>query len=221
VAAQVPVVDAGGGPLPCELLAVMGDTPRAVTYLAEQTWPVRRLVTLKLFKDSGLSSGLGTGSYAASALRHPNIAHVIESGLVAGQPYVMTEYLAGGPITRCYDQHHLDLRRRLEALVAISSALECAHSRNVLHGRVTTSNVLCAGPPTFSARLVDFHPGATRGDVRIDLDGVLAVAGALLLSPVIWRDARTDAALNRGLQDLQEHVRSAGDLRQGFERLTP
>ena len=36
---------------PCELLSVIGETPRATTFLAEQTWPLRRLVAFKLFKD--------------------------------------------------------------------------------------------------------------------------------------------------------------------------
>jgi serine/threonine protein kinase len=223
VAAQVPVPDAGDEPLPCELLAVMGDTPRAVTYLAEQNWPVRRLVTLKLFKpgwqDRDPRRDAGTGRHATSALRHPNIAYVVESGLLGDQPYVMTEYLAGGPITRCYDQHHLGLGRRLEALVAMSSALEFAHSHDVVHGRVSPSNVLCVGRSPFTVRLVDFESGGPRGDVRNDLDGVLVVAGTLLLSPGASRDQRTDAAVSRALDDLGKRVQSARDLRQAFERL--
>jgi serine/threonine protein kinase len=211
----------GGEPLACELLAVMGESPRAVTYLAEQTWPVRRLVTLKVFKNRGPFPDSGSGRHAASALRHPNIAHVIESGLVADQPYVMTEYLAGGPITRCYDHHHLGLGHRLEALAAMSSALEFAHSHEVVHGRVTASNALCVGGAPFTVRLVDFGSSGTSRDVRIDLDGVLAVARALLLSPMASRDPRTDAALTRALQELEERVQSAGDLRQAFESLIP
>jgi serine/threonine protein kinase len=223
VAAQVPVPDAGDEPLPCELLAVMGDSPRAVTYLAEQTWPVRRLVTLKLFKPGWKNSDprrdAGTGHHATSALRHPNIAYVVESGVLGDQPYVMTEYLAGGPVTRCYDQHHLGLGPRLEALVAMSAALEFAHSHDVVHGRVSTSNALCVGRSPFAVRLVDFESGATSGDVRIDLDGVLAVAGTLLFSPVASRDPRTDAAVSHALDDLGKRVQSARDLRQAFERL--
>ena len=198
--AHVPVPDAGDEPMPCELLAVMGDTARAVTYLAEQTWPVRRLVTLKLFKPGWKHSGpgrdAGTGHHAAGALRHPNIAYVVESGVLGDQPYVMTEYLAGGPITTCYDRQHLGLGRRLEALAAISAALEFAHSRDVLHGRITASNLLCEGRPPFTARLTDFDSGGA-ADVRIDLDGVLVVAGTLLLSPVASSDRRTQADVAR------------------------
>jgi serine/threonine protein kinase len=218
VAAQVPVPDAGDEPLPCELLAVMGDSPRAVTYLAEQTWPVRRLVTLKLFKNSDPGRG-PSASHATSALRHPNIAYVVESGVLGDQAYVMTEYLAGGPVTRCYDHHHLGLGRRLEALAAISGALEFAHSRGVVHGRVSASNALCVGPSPFTVRLVDFESGATSGDVRSDLDGVLALAGTLLLSPVASTDQRTHADGTRALNGLGERVQSARDLRQAFERL--
>ena len=42
----------------------------------------------------------------------------------------MTEYLAGGPVTRCYDQHRLGLSRRLEGLIAMSSAVEFARDRH-------------------------------------------------------------------------------------------
>jgi serine/threonine protein kinase len=217
VAANVPA-DAGDGPLPCELLAVMGDSPRAITYLAEQTWPVRRLVTLKLFKP-GWKSSAGAGHHATSALRHPNIAYVVESGVLGDQPYVMTEYLAGGAVTRCYDQHHLGLRPRLEALMGMSAALELAHSHQVVHGRISASNALCVGRSPFTVRLVDFESGGTSGDIRSDLDGLLAVAGTLLLSPVASRDPRTDAAVSRGLHDLGQRVQSARDLRLAFERL--
>ena len=158
-----------------------------------------------------------TLAHAAGALRHPNIAYVVESGVLGDQPYVMTEYLAGGPITTCYDRQHLGLGRRLEALASISAALEFAHSRDVLHGRITASNLLCEGRPPFTARLTDFDSGG--GNVRIDLDGVLVVAGTLLLSPVASSDRRTAAAVTRALNGLGVRVRSARDLRQAFERL--
>jgi serine/threonine protein kinase len=216
------VPDARDAPLPCELLAVMGETARAVTYLAEQTWPVRRLVTLKLFKTGWKHVGPGrdadTGHHPAGALRHPNIAYIVESGVLGDQPYVMTEYLAGGPITTCYDRQHLGLGHRLEALSAISAALEFAHSRDVLHGRITASNVLCEGRPPFTARLSDFD-SSPNGDVRIDVNGVLTVAGTLLLVPVGSGGRGTPAVVTRALNVLNEHMPSARGLRQAFERL--
>jgi hypothetical protein len=222
VGVEIPSPVAGGDPLPCELLAVIGDTPRAVTYLAEQMWPVRRLVALKLFKTGGDSDRPPAARHAQSALRHPHIGYVLERGRLGRLPYVMTEYLAGGAVTSCHDRHHLGVASRLEALSAMCAALEFAHARGFLHGRVNESNVLCEGRSPFNVRVTDFESGdaETAGPglvhaarVRVDLDGAVNLARSLLRIPA------APPSLQRIVQECGGRARSAQELCEAFERL--
>jgi hypothetical protein len=204
---------------PCELLSIIGDSRRATTFLGEQTWPVRRLVALKLFKAQ-----LPQGADAAPLLpRHPAIAPVLENGLLGGRPYLMTSYLAGGTLPECYDRHRLGARARISALIVIAEALSAAHAHGVAHGRLTASNLLCEPQPPFAVRIVDFEP-ATRarpGDAefdvlrRADVAGVVDVAGTLLRSSFAEVPAEVDVATE--LRRVRSRETSA-DLRDALER---
>jgi hypothetical protein len=209
-------------PLPCELLAVLGDTPRAVTYLADQRWPVRRLVALKLCRQGCYPDRVRAAGQAERALRHPNIGCVLERGRLGRLPYVMSEYLAGGAVTSCHDRHHLGIASRLEALSAMCAALEFAHARGIIHGHVSESNVLCEGRWPFNVRVTDFQtddaetsgPGTAHvARVRVDLDRAVDLAVTLLRIP------SAPASLQRILQEDGGRARSAQELGQAFERL--
>lgn len=204
---------------PCELLSIMGETPRAVTTLGEQTWPVRRLVAFKVFKTAA-PAGLRRGSTATPPPRHPNIAPLLETGVIGGRPYVVTPYLAGGSLTHCHDRHRLGVRSRVTALLAVTDALTLAHSRGAAHGRLTPPNVLCQGQAPFDVQIVDFDAGVPptldfEERMRSDVDAVITLAETLLppalLPGVDLRrtfarmrlSARTATDLTGGLADLQ------------------
>lgn len=210
---------------PCELLSIMGDSSRATTFLGEQTWPVRRLVALKLFKDARLSP-----SAPSRIPRHPNIAPVLETGLLGGRHYMMTAYLAGGMLPTCYDRHRLGADARMVALVAIANALAVAHAKGVVHGRLTAANLLCEPHVPFAVQIVDFDAvspapsddGAWDALIRADLAALVVVAGTLLRSPLAQVPAAVD--LTTELRRVAS-ARRAADMRSDLEglaaRLTP
>ena len=192
---------------PCELLSVMGDTPRAVTFLAEQTWPVRRLVALKVFK---------TDVRRTEVPRHPNIAPVIERGRLGGRPYTVTPYLAGGSVIALSDRRRLDAAARLEALRSVLEGLAVAHGKVIAHGRIHASNVLCEPQAPFLVQLVDFDgPLPTEPTesfsalTRADLDALVALAEALL-RPTAGAGVDLPAAVRK----LRKAAHSAADLEQ-------
>ena len=174
---------------PCELLSIMGDSPRAMTFLGEQTWPVRRLVALKVLKDARLQH---MSAFAPPPLpRHPGIAPVLETGRLGGRPYVTTAYLAGGTLPTCYDRHRLGAGARMRALAGVAEALAVAHAKGSVHGRLAASNLLCEPRSPFAVRIVDFDVApAPSGDAefdmlaRADLAGIVRVAEDLLRSPI-------------------------------------
>ena len=210
---------------PCELLSLIGETPRATTFLAEQTWPLRRLVAFKLFKDNACCAWIRS-SEGIRLPRHPGIGHVIESGRIAGRTYVMTHYFAGGPITHCYDRHQVGLGARVEALVGVSAGLAFAHGHGIVHGHLAVTNELCEPRSPFVPRLVDFNnagsmpegdTGTLEAITRADLDGMIERATALLSSPIakVPRGFRLPDAM-RGLRAA---TRSADDLHDRLQHL--
>lgn len=183
---------------PCELLSVIGDSSRATTFLGEQTWPLRRLVALRLFKDGPEPNRSVLA--APRVPRHPAIAAVLEAGWLAGRSYVITPYLGGGMLPQCYDRHRLGAVARVDALVAIVDAIAFAHARGMTHGRLTPSNLLCESHPPYAVSILDFEPfsrvSPDQADLcelkRVDLAAVTRVAETLLRSPLAQMPARVD-----------------------------
>ncbi len=88
-------------------------------------------------------------------LDHPNIARLIDGGLIEARlPYLIMEYVPGVPITEYCRAHELDLKQRLELFTAVGEALQHAHRKMILHRDIKPSNVLVdeQGRP----RLLDF-----------------------------------------------------------------
>jgi serine/threonine protein kinase len=80
---------------------------------------------------------------AVSALRHPNIVHVIEVGSLPGvPPFVVMEMLEGRLLGERLAGHRtLTLEETVEIVKAVAAALQAAHSRGVIHGEVNPGNV--------------------------------------------------------------------------------
>ena len=209
---------------PCELLSLIGETPRATTFLAEQTWPVRRLVAFKLFKDDAFCPWIRSSEKPLP--RHVSIGHVIERGRIAGRTYVMTDYFGGGPITHCYDRHQLGWSARMEALVGVSAGLAFAHGHGIVHGHLTATNVLCEPRSPFVPRLVDFNnaaampegdPSTLDGITRADLDGMVDLTAALLSSPIA--KVPSGFRLLDAMRGLRAATRSAEDIHDRLQQL--
>ena len=206
--ADAPILSADEA-TPCDLLSIMGDTARAVTFLAEQTWPVRRLVAFKVFKTDVRQPELP---------RHLHIAPVLEWGRVGGRVYTMTPYFAGGSLIALSERHRLDTAARLTALLAVTDALAAAHADGIPHGRIQPSNVLCEPQAPFLVQIVDFarpEPAESAASVdaliRADLEGVITLADALLNS-----SARPGLDVPATLQQLRLSAGSARDLKKAF-----
>ena len=179
------LVDAEDSP-PCELLSIIGETPRAITFLGEQRWPVRRLVALKVLKTEGCSPDAVT-----RALRplpaHPAIAPILESGYMGGRPYVMTAFLGGGPVTHRYAHVATTVAARVQALVSLMDAVRFAHAHGLAHGRLVASNLLCEAHAPFAVQILDFECNARKAEAdvaietlrREDVDAVLGLAEVL------------------------------------------
>ncbi len=100
-------------------------------YLAEQ---LPRRVALKLIHWGGDPNETlrryELEREAMARFNHPAIAQVFDAGATAhGQPYIVLEYIPGEPITQYCDRRGLDLRSRLELLVAVCDGVATSNPR--------------------------------------------------------------------------------------------
>jgi non-specific serine/threonine protein kinase/serine/threonine-protein kinase len=133
-----------------------------VVYGAEQQYPVRRSVALKVIKP-GMDSEQVIARFEAvrqalALMDHPNIARVFDAGTTSsGRLYFVMEPVDGLPVTGYCEKHRLDLRARLELFVSICQAIQHTHQKGVIHRDIKPSNVLVTefdGKPV--PKVIDF-----------------------------------------------------------------
>ena len=144
------------------ILKVLGEGGMGIVYLAEQQYPVRRPVALKIIKP-GMDSKRVMARFEAEQqtlawLDHPNIAQVFEAGTTeSGCPFFVMEYVQGIPITDFCDRRKLNIQDRLHLFLVVCQAIQHAHQKGIIHRDIKPSNILVAeqdGHPT--PKIIDF-----------------------------------------------------------------
>ncbi len=133
-----------------------------VVYRAEQQYPVRRIVALKVIKP-GMDSEHVIARFEAerqalALMDHPHIARVLDAGTTpSGRLYFVMELVDGLPVTEYCGQHGLNLQQRLVLFISICQAIQHAHQKGVIHRDIKPSNILVAvydGKPV--PKVIDF-----------------------------------------------------------------
>ncbi len=91
---------------------------------------------------------------AASALNHPNIVAVYDTGWHEGVPYIVTELLEGETLAERMARGPLPLRRALECALQISSGLVAAHERGIVHRDLKPANLFLTSQG--AVKILDF-----------------------------------------------------------------
>ena len=91
---------------------------------------------------------------ALSKLDHPNIARLIDGGIIEGTPYLVLDFIDGMPLNTHARTRALDLRARLMLFETMCRAVEAAHRLLIVHRDLKPSNVLVT--PDGQLKLVDF-----------------------------------------------------------------
>jgi serine/threonine protein kinase/Tol biopolymer transport system component len=88
-------------------------------------------------------------------LIHPHIAELIDAGVsLAGQPFLVLEYVEGDHIDRYCDDNHLDVRARVRLFLDVLRAVAKAHANLIVHRDLKPSNILVRTDG--QAKLLDF-----------------------------------------------------------------
>jgi serine/threonine-protein kinase len=127
-----------------------------------------------------------------SAMQHPNILPLVESGQSGSLPYYVMPYAEGGSLRDRLDrQPQLALGEVIEVVSCVAAALDYAHARNIVHRDIKPDNVLfLSGRPLVS----DF--GIARAIVEAGGDD-LSSSGLILGTPEYMSPEQA-----RGAQDL-------------------
>jgi serine/threonine protein kinase len=129
-----------------EIQREIGRGGMATVYLATQE-SLHRSVVLKVLDSVKRSSVkdlterfLDEGRIVAS-LKHPNIVTIYDIGLAGDEMYISMEYIEGGDLKERLESH-ISPDDALDYLVKISSALNEAHEKGVIHRDVKPANIL-------------------------------------------------------------------------------
>jgi TonB family protein len=133
-----------------------------------------RLVAIKLlndgFDEGDLRARFVTEARSASALRHPNIVTIFQTGTFLGRPFLVMEYVEGETFADIIASgRSVALADKLHLLDQLLAGLHYAHSKGIVHRDIKPSNVMLDAEGV--VRILDFgiarlgHGGATRSGV--------------------------------------------------------
>jgi len=92
-------------------------------------------------------------------LQHPNIAHLIDAGLGAGnQPFLVLEHVRGEPIDQYCETRKLGILQRVWLFLDVLRAVAHAHSHLIVHRDLKPSNILVTSEGI--VKLLDFGVAA-------------------------------------------------------------
>jgi eukaryotic-like serine/threonine-protein kinase len=105
-----------------------------------------------------------------AGLEHDGVARLIDAGVLdSGEPYIITEYVAGQPIDEYCRQGQLRLPERLALFGAVIDAVHHAHEHRVVHRDLKPSNILVTGDGR--VKLIDFGIADVPGRVPAERSG--------------------------------------------------
>lgn len=150
------------------LVEVLGHGSLGTTYRAfDQT--MQRGVAIKLASeryayDSQFGQRFMAEVAAAGRLSHPNVAHVLDAGFLAGRPFVVMELVEGKSLRAILADGPLPTDQCAKIAQQLVDALEGAHHQGVVHGDLRPDNVLL--DRRGDAKIADF--GLVRAAVATD-----------------------------------------------------
>jgi serine/threonine protein kinase len=91
---------------------------------------------------------------AASAISHPNIAHIYEIGEAEGRLFIAMEFVDGVTLRERLSKHDLLFREALDIATQVASGIAAAHAEGIVHRDIKPENIIIR--PDGLVKVVDF-----------------------------------------------------------------
>jgi serine/threonine-protein kinase len=119
---------------------------------------------------------------AASAISHPNVAHVYDVGEADGVHFIAMEYVEGVSLTTRLREGPLSVREAVWVGEQVAEALEAAHAAGVVHRDIKPGNIMLQARNC--VKVLDFglakHEGAGGADEGSEQKSPATEPGAIL-----------------------------------------
>ena len=148
----------------------------------------RRVVAVKMIREEVMKNPINFKRFQneatiAASLRHINIVQVFDHGTIEGRPYIINEYVNGPTLKDVLDLNNkLSLQEAISVMLQLTSALQYAHSRGVVHRDVKPQNLFMM--PDGLIKLGDF--GIAESENVVNEEGTKDIIGSVhYLAPEI------------------------------------
>jgi eukaryotic-like serine/threonine-protein kinase len=140
------------------VLSLLGEGGMGEVYLAEDTKLGRR-IALKLLpvdfsRDRDRIRRFQQEARAASALNHPYIVTIHETGEFQDRHFIATEFIEGETLRRRMRRTAFNLSETLDIAIQVAGALGAAHQAGIVHRDIKTENIMLR--PDGYVKVLDF-----------------------------------------------------------------
>ncbi len=158
IAAEQSILPAGQRVGHFEVIAQLGAGAMGDVYLAVDT-RLKRQIALKLLparftQDLRRLRRFELEACAASALNHPNIITVYETGTDGDHHFIAAEFVAGQTLRDRLTEGSLPHTESISIASQIASALEAAHNAGIVHRDIKPENIMLR--PDGTVKVLDF-----------------------------------------------------------------
>src|SRR5258708_4885797 len=131
---------------PYEIVSLLGEGGMGVVYRARDT-RLGRAVALKVLPpdvaaDAGRRQRFEQEARAVSALNHPNILTVFDTGVHEGLAYMVSELIEGESLRDMLRRGPLPQSRVLDLAAQVADALAAAHAAAIVHRDLKPENIM-------------------------------------------------------------------------------
>src|SRR6266496_681214 len=129
-----------------EIRSQLGEGGMGEVYLARDTQLDRdialKILTAEVARDQQRLHRFLQEARAASALSHPNVAHIYEIGEANGIHFIAMEYVEGQPLDSKIRGGPVTAGEILDIAIQIADALDEAHAKGITHRDIKASNIM-------------------------------------------------------------------------------
>jgi serine/threonine-protein kinase len=129
-----------------KILSKLGEGGMGEVYLAEDQ-KLDRVVALKILpsevaSDPDRMRRFVQEAKAASALDHPNVAHIYEIGDTDNQSFIAMQYIEGQTLQNKVKERPLESQEIIDIATQAADALDAAASKGIVHRDIKTANIM-------------------------------------------------------------------------------